>query len=137
MVYITRGLLDALLEMGEDAEPESITVGLSVTQAKAFDAELSVPPSTPVFTHLYLPDAGRSVSAVFGVDLGTPIGQTQGLFVTHPQGDLEVSLADDLHEVVIVAIPPWDDGSIAAFGRDGGGRDLVVVDAAPPPEEIG
>ncbi len=136
MVYATRGTVEALLELAADAEPQQITVGLSVTEAGAFPEPPELPPETPIFTHFYLPDAGESVSAVFGVDLSTPLGQTQGRFVSHPQGDLDVSREDDLHGVVLVAVPPWDADSIAAFGRDGRRLDLSVVDARPPDERL-
>jgi hypothetical protein len=88
----------------------------------------------PVFTHFYLPRDDDSVSAVFGVDLGTPVGQTQGRFVSHPRGELSVSETDDLHEVVFVAVPPWDDDSVAAFDRRGTRREFSVLDVEPPAE---
>ncbi|PSP79659.1 hypothetical protein BRC81_03920 [Halobacteriales archaeon QS_1_68_20] len=136
MVYATRGTVEALLELAADAEPRQVTVGLSVTRAGTFPDPPDLPPQTPVFTHFYLPDAGESVSAVFGVDLSTPLGQTQGRFVSHPQGDLDVSREDDLHDVVLVAVPPWDEASIAAFGRDGRRLDLSIVEAHPPDEGL-
>lgn len=136
MVHATRGLIEVLLEMAAAAEPREVTVDLSVTRAEAFPEPPDVPPDTPIFTHFYLPDAGESVSAVFGVDLSTPLGQSRGRFVSHPQGRLEVSREDDLHGVVLVAIPPWEDDSIAAFGRDGRRLELTVVDAEPPREEL-
>ena len=129
MVYLTRGLLDVLLETASDREPDRVTVGLAVTPAGEFDG-LDLPAETPVFTHLYLPDAGRSVSAVFGVDLGTP----PGLFLSHPDGSYDLTRRDDLREVVLVAIPPWRADAVAAFGRDGRRRELVVLDAEPPVE---
>ena len=89
-------------------------------------------PETPVFTDFYMPETGASVSAVFGVDLSTPPGQTQGRFVSHPTGRLELERTDDLHEVVFVAVPPWETGTLAAFDRNGRRRRLHVVDAHPP-----
>ena len=135
MVHATTGLLDALLEAARRREPERLTVGLAVTRAGAFP-ELDLPADTPVFTDFYLPDAGRSVEAVFGVDLGTPSGQTPGLIVSHPNGVLALERTDDLREVVIVAVPPWDRDAVAAFGRDGSPRDLDLVDAELPEESI-
>jgi hypothetical protein len=88
-----------------------------------------------VFTHFYLPSAGSSVNAVFGVDLGTPVAQTAGRFVSHPQGRLDVSKRDDLHAVVFVAVPPWDDDSVAAFDRHGARQDLSILDVEPPAED--
>ena len=133
MIYVTSGLVDALLDMAANAEPDDLTVGLATSTA----AELSIdelPPETPVFSDFYLPSSGGSVSAVFGVDLGTPLGQTQGRFVSHPRGDLAVSETDDLHEVVLVAVPPWDDDSVAAFDRAGRRREFTVLDVEPPVE---
>lgn len=133
MQYATRGLAQTLLRMAGESEPDQTTVPLAVTPASEIpDADLD--PETPVFTHFYMPDAGGSVNAVFGVDLGTPVGQTQGRFVSHPQGRLEVSTRDDLHEVVFVAIPPWDDESLAAFDRRGRKRELRILDVEPPEE---
>jgi hypothetical protein len=133
--YVTRGLQRTLLRLAGEAEPESTTIPLSVTPAGEFGADTGLDPETPVFTHFYMPDAGGSVSAVFGVDLGTPVGQTEGRFVSHPQGDLGVSKLDDLHEVVFVAVPPWDDDSFAAFDRRGVRGRVTVIDAEPPEEE--
>ncbi len=133
MQYATRGLAQTLLRMASESEPESTTVPLAVTRAGEIpDADLD--PETPVFTHFYMPDAGASVNAVFGVDLGMPVGQTQGRFVSHPQGDLGVSTTDDLHEVVFVAVPPWDDESFAAFDHRGRRRELRLLDVEPPEE---
>jgi len=136
VTYATRGLLEVLLELARDAEPDSVTAGLATTPAGEFDADLGVAAETPVFTHLYLPDAGASVRDVFGVDLSTPPGRTSGLFVSHPQGGLQLTREDDLREVVFVAVPPWEFDAMAAFNRDGTGRELAVVEAEPPREEF-
>jgi hypothetical protein len=136
VVYVTRGLLDALLEMAEAAEPEATNVVLASTPAGEFETDLDLPPETPVLTHLYLPDAGRSVRAVFGVDLGTPAGRGRARFITHPQGKLEVTERDDLAGVVLVAVPPWEDASLAAFDRAGTRLELDVLDAEPPQESL-
>jgi hypothetical protein len=74
VVYITRGLLTALLELAADREPESVTVSLASTPAEEFETDL--PAGTPVFTDMYLPDTGGSVTAVFGMDLSTPTGDS-------------------------------------------------------------
>ncbi len=151
MVYITRGLAEVLLDRAREADPDSVTAALAVTPASeltaadgageletvadagdgATDTE-SLDPETPVFTDFYLPEAARSVSAVFGVDLSTPPGQTQGRFVSHPLGRLELDRSDDLAEAVFVAVPPWDVDSLAAFDRNGRRRPLHVLDAHPP-----
>ncbi|MFO7926563.1 MAG: hypothetical protein ACQET5_09040 [Halobacteriota archaeon] len=132
MVYITRALLTALLELGEDRDPSSVTVSLAVTPARDLDAGL--PPDRVVFTDMYLPDTGGSVTAVFGMDLSTP--GAAGRFITHPDGTLALTKADDLHETVFVAVPPYDIESVAAFDRSGTGRSMVIVDAEPPAGEI-
>ncbi|MFB6202689.1 MAG: hypothetical protein ABEI98_11860 [Halorhabdus sp.] len=134
-VYATTGLVDVLLERAAERAPDRETVSLSVTTAGEFP-DLDLPPETPVFTHFYLPNAGNSVNFVFGVDLGTPAGQTQGRFVSHPNGRLEPARTDDFHATLFVAVPPWDRDAVAAFDRDSTRRDLYLVDAAPPEETI-
>jgi len=135
MVHVTRGLLDILLEQAADRDPGAVTIELAVTPAGEFEG-LDLPPEAPVFTTFYLPDAGRSIEAVFGSKLATPSGRAPGLFVSHPEGSLSLSRTDDLREVVLVAVPPWDRSSVAAFGRDGRRRDLDVLDAEPPVESL-
>ncbi len=136
MVYVTRGLVTVLLDIARDAEPGSVTARLAVTDASELTGADDLPPEAPVFTDFYLPDSGRSVTAVFGVDLSTPSGQTQGRFVSHPQGDLEVSRTDDLAQVVFVAVPPWGAETLAAFDRRGRRQELTIVDAEPPQDTI-
>jgi hypothetical protein len=136
VVHATSALVEVLLELAADAEPDAVTTGLSVTPAGQFRTETGLDPETPVFTHFYHPQAGESVSAVFGVDLSTPPGRTQGLFVSHPTGGLEVTKEDDLHGIVLVAVPPWEQADLAAFTRDGSRQELVIVDAEPPVEEL-
>ena len=134
MIYATRGLVEVLLELAREAEPEPVTVELSVSRAGEFEGDLGLDPETPVLTHFYMPEAGESVSAVFGMNLTTSAGQTQGRFVSHPDGELQVRREDDLHGIVLVAVPPWDVDSVRAFARDGTGRELVLLDAEPPEE---
>lgn len=143
---VTAGLLDALLELASAREPESVSTLLAVAPASelesvaadggdgpsagtpltALDAEM------PVFTEFYVPSEGRSVDAVFGMDVSVPHGQAQGRFVSHPLGELSVSSEDDLHEVVLLAVPPWTREDVAAFDRSGRRLSLEVVAAAPP-----
>jgi len=135
VVYVTRGLVETLLRMARDAEPNDVTISLAVTEAAELpDADLD--PETPVFTDFYLPSAGGSVNAVFGMDLGTPAGQTQGRFVSHPDGYMGVSKLDDLHEVIFVAIPPWDTDSFGAFDRSGRTVEVEILDVEPPEESL-
>lgn len=132
VVYATRGLVEGLCDLAREREPESVTISLSITSAGEFAPEL--PPETPVFTHFYFPEAGGSLAAVFGMDIGTPAGQTQGRFVSHPQGRLRLTQTDDLHGIVFVAVPPWERASVAAFSRNGIERSLSLVDAEPATE---
>ena len=135
MVYVTRGLVETLLRMAREAEPDDVTISLAVTRAKELP-EADLDPKTPVFTDFYLPSAGSSVNAVFGMDLGTPAGQTQGRFVSHSDGYMGVSKLDDLHEVIFVAIPPWDTESFGAFDRSGRTVEVEILDVEPPEESL-
>ncbi|MCQ4333208.1 hypothetical protein KM295_06880 [Natronomonas sp. F2-12] len=132
MVWITRGLLTALLELAEDRDPSDVTVSLAVTPAAELDADL--PSDRSVFTDMYLPDTGRSVTAVFGMDLSTP--GAAGRFRSHPDGTLALTKADDLHEVVFVAVPPYGIENAAAFTRSGDGLAMEIVDAEPPASDF-
>lgn len=135
-VYVTRSLLDTLLASAREAEPESLSVGLAVTPAGRLTGADEVPETMPVFTHLYVPERPNAVSSVFGVDLQTPPGRAPGRFVTHPFSSLALTKRDDLREVVLVAVPPWDDESVAAFDRRGRRLPLRAVDAVPPDETL-
>jgi hypothetical protein len=133
VVYATRGLLDALLELARDRDPSGLTVSVATTPAGELD-DVGLDPETPVFTDLYLPETGGSVSAVFGMDLGTP--RAEGRFLSHPDGYLGLRQTDDLHEVVLVGVPPYDASSVAAFDRRGRGLALDVLDVEPPQESF-
>jgi hypothetical protein len=135
VVYVTRGLVETLLRLAREAEPNDVTISLAVTRAEDLP-EADLDPETPVFTDFYLPSTGGSVNAVFGMDLGTPAGQTQGRFVSHPDGYMGVSKLDDLHEVIFVAIPPWDTDSFGAFDRSGRKKDVEILDVEPPEESL-
>ncbi|EMA35351.1 hypothetical protein [Halobiforma nitratireducens] len=140
MVYITRALVDVLLDLASDADPDCIETGVSVTPARELegrDAD-SIPSETPVFTDFFLPDPGNAVNAVFGVDLSTPARQAQGQFVSHPLRELEVTKRDDLAEVIFVAVPPWTDeeDSLGAFDRTGERQPLEIIDAQPPEQSF-
>nr|WP_220132489.1 hypothetical protein [Natronomonas sp. LN261] len=124
--------MTALLELATDRDPSSVTVSLAVTPADELDA--SLPPDRPVFTDMYLPDTGGSVRAVFGMDLSTP--GAAGRFITHPDGVLALTKRDDLHEVVFVAVPPYELDDVAAFDRSGAGRSIEILDIEPPDGEI-
>jgi hypothetical protein len=119
--------------MADERAPDSTTISLAITKAAEIP-EADLDPETPIFTHFYLPNAGGSVNAVFGVDLGTPVGQTQGRFVSHPRGDLRLSKRDDFHEVIFIAVPPWNDDDIAVFDRTAEEQELTILDVEPPEE---
>nr|WP_305794615.1 hypothetical protein [Halomarina rubra] len=121
-----------LLSVASDRDPQSVTVGLTVTPASDLDGGDDLDPETQVFTHFYHPDAGGSVNAVFGIDLASP--RTQGRFVSHPDGDDRLKRTDDFHEVVFVATPPWDE--VVAYDRGGTRLPVTVVDAVPPSESV-
>jgi hypothetical protein len=133
-VYATVGLVTALQDIAEDRSPSEVTVALTTTPAGEFEPPLDLPPETPVFTDFYLPGTGGSVAAVFGMDLGTPA--SDGRFVSHPDGHMAVRQTDDLHEVVFVAVPPWEETDVAAFDRRGRGRTLELLDVEPPVESL-
>lgn len=134
MVYATSGLVEALLELARDRDPSQLTVSIATTPAEDLGEDVDLEPGTPVFTDFYLPGAGGSVSAVFGMDLGTP--RAAGRFVSHPGGYLGLQQTDDLHEVVLVAVPPYDRSSVAAFGRSGAELPLTLLDVEPPEESF-
>jgi len=129
-VHATRGLVELLLERAAAAEPERENLVLDATPAADFEAELGVDSSTPILSHVYFPTAGRAVSDVFGVDLGTPAGRGRARFLSHPQGPAELTRRDDLAGVVLLAVPPWE--GLLAFDRRGRRLPLAVVDAEPP-----
>jgi proteasome lid subunit RPN8/RPN11 len=135
VVYITRGLLEVLVDLARKGDPEEVTAALAVTPAGELDGA-AVGPETQVFTDFYLPETGGSVAAVFGVDLATPPGQTQGRFVSHPRGEQGVSRTDDLHEVVFVAVPPWGPDQVRAYDRSGRRQTLTVLDVEPAPGSL-
>lgn len=135
MIYITRGLVETLLRFGSEKDPDPTTIPLAVTRAGELpDAELA--DDTPVFTHFYMPSAGDALNAVFGVNLTNPAGQTPGVFVSHPRGDLQVSKRDELREVIFVAVPPWEERSLRAFGRRGDAREYTILEIEPPEESL-
>ncbi|ELZ39430.1 hypothetical protein [Halorubrum tebenquichense] len=136
MIYVTRDLLTVLRERAASEDPDEVNLRLSATPAGEFETGLGLDPETPVVTHFTLPSVGSSVSSVFGVDLGTPAGEGGARFVSHPDGFLGVSRTDDLAGVVFVAVPPYDEDSVAAFDRSGDGVELAVVDAVPPTESV-
>lgn len=130
--HATEGLVDALLDLAAGREPNRVSTLLAVTPAEELEDDGTLDPGVPVFTDFYLPSEGRSIDAVFGMDVSVPHGQAQGRFVSHPLGELSVSMEDDLHEVVLVAVPPWTRDDVGAFDRSGSRLGLSIVDASPP-----
>lgn len=135
MIHVTRDLLTVLLGQAAERDPAETNLRLSATRAGDFESDTGLDPETPVLTH-FTPDVAESVNAVFGVDLGTPAGHGGARFLSHPDGFLGVSRTDDLAAIVLVAVPPYDDDSVAAFDRSGDGVELAVLDAAPPEESL-
>lgn len=133
VIYITRGLKETLLRLASEADPDSETIPLAVTEAKDLP-ETDLPDETPVFTHFYMPSKGDALNAVFGVDLKTPAAQTPGIFVSHPVKRLKVTKHDDLREVIFIAVPPWTDDAFEAFDRKGNPQEYAVLDVEPPEE---
>ncbi|MCL9813127.1 hypothetical protein [Natranaeroarchaeum aerophilus] len=131
-VFVTEGLVDALLEYAAQEDPESLSMALSITPAGDLEGADDLDPDTPVFTDLYVPQQDRSVNAVFGMDFTIPPRQTQGRFLSHPDGTADVTREDDLHEVILVAVPPWERDDVRAFNRSGKQLSLDVLDAVPP-----
>lgn len=145
-VFVARPLLDVLLELAEDTDPQSLTVALTtvradalvpsartetgVTRLAALDAD------QPVYAEFFLPNAGKSVENVFGVNLSTPPGRTRGRFVTHPDGNPDLDVTDDLSVRVLVATPPYEPGNVRVFDRNGRRLELVAVAADAPEEEL-
>jgi hypothetical protein len=138
VVYVTSGLVEVLLDIASDAEPEPVNVVLASSTVSELAFEGARPTELAdeesVLTHFYLPDAGRPVREVFGVDLGTPAGRGRARFVSHPQGPRELTERDDFAAVVLLAVPPWD--SLVAFDRSGARVDVDVLAAAPPHESL-
>lgn len=135
MYYITSGLVETLLRLADEKDPDSTTIPLAVTDADEIpDADLEE--GTPVFTHFYMPSKGDALNAVFGIDLKTPARQTPGIFVSHPLGELRVKKEDDLRQVVFIAVPPWDRDSFKAFDRHGAREEFEVLDVEPPEESL-
>lgn len=136
-VYVTRALVDVLLELAADADPKPLSVSLVTSPAR--DLEPSdgpgtpldeLDPDTPVFSDFYFPSAGNSIEAVFGVDLATPAG-IAGRFLSHPTGDPELGVEDDFAARVLLAVPPYEREDVRAYDRRGP-RDLVLVAAESP-----
>lgn len=139
MIHVTADLVEVLLEIAREEEPDPVSIGLSVTPFEELQfpddsPPPSIDPETAVFTHCYYPTAGGSVSAVFGMDLNTPAGNTPGIFLSHPDGRLTLTETDQLREVVLLAIPPWSQSTLTAFDRSGNERELRFIRGMPPEE---
>ena len=138
-VAVTRPLLEALLELARDREPDPVSVALATRPAGDLEptdgpgARLeTLSAATPVFADFSFPDAGGAVNRVFGVDLGRPAGTTQGRFVSHPRGDTALATTDDLAPHVFVAVPPWTLDDVRAYDRGGVRTPITVLAAASP-----
>jgi len=141
-VYATRALVETCCRLAADADSEPLAVSLVAKAAgklEAADGEgtplAELDPDTEVFAEFYLPGAGESLSAVFGMDLSTPSG-TDGRFLSHPDGLPEVSVTDDVHVRILVAVPPYGVEDVRAYDRNGRRLDLVLVAAHAAEEEL-
>lgn len=130
VIHLTQGLVTVLLELASDADPRPVTIQLAVESADELGID-ELDGDVPVFASFYLPDAGRSVEAVFGMNVAVPPGQTPGVFVSHPTGPLDVRTEDEHAERVVVAVPPWTDDQVAAFTRGGRRCRIVTHEVAP------
>lgn len=140
MIYVTRSLLAVLLERARETDPSDISVLLDTTPAGRFPDPptfdgASLDPDTPVLTHFYLPEAGGSVSAVFGMDLTTPAGRAR--FLSHPDGHPRPRETDDLAAIVLIAVPPYEETTVTAFDRHSRSVEFGLLDADPPEERLG
>ncbi len=117
-IHLTEDLLTVLLERANATEPGTVSIQLAVESAGDLGID-SIDPSIPVFSTFYLPDAGRSVEAVFGLNVAVPPGQTPGRFISHPTGPPSVTTGDDIAERMLVAVPPWDADHVTGYTRDG------------------
>lgn len=156
-LHVTAPLLSVLLEIAADAEPDPANVHLIATPAgdleplsgSAPDSEplaedgdakrrplADLDPSTPVYSDFYFPEVGNSLHFVFGVDLGTPAGQSRGRFLSHPDGNPDVTMRDDLAAAMLVAVPPWQPANVAAYDRDSTVRELAIVEGGTPDRDF-
>lgn len=136
VLYVTRGLVDTLLGFAAESDPDQVTVPLAVTRARDLP-EVDLPDGTPVFTHFYMPSEGDAVNAVFGMQLGIPSGETPGIFVSHPVQRLRLTREDEFREIIFIAVPPWEEDSLATFGRSGDEQEYTILDVEPPEESLG
>ena len=135
MVAITRDLLSVLCERAREADPDTVSITLDATPAAALAGDTTrIDADTPVLTHFYLPEAGASVSAVFGMELGRPSGRAR--FLSHPDGATGVSERDDLAARILVTVPPYEPDGVEAYDRHGRSETLHVVEAEPPEEPL-
>jgi hypothetical protein len=136
MPYITRGLLDGLLEMSASQEPSSLSVVLNATAAENFDSDITVEPTIEILSHFYFPQSEAPVTAVFGMELGVPAGRGKARFISHPQGPPEPTQRDTHAGVIIIAIPPWEADSCAVYDRHSNRLELEIINAAPPENRL-
>ena len=119
VVYITRGLFDALLEMAAAADPDDISVVLASTPVGEFeggiDSDLDLDADTAVLTHFYFPETSGSVNAVFGVDLGTPAGQGRARVLHPPDRRTAGGRGDNSCARLLFPVPPRDQEAISGL----------------------
>lgn len=115
--------------MADRKDPSKMTVKLRSRSGEEMETAADC---EEVYTEFYMPSADSAIESVFGFDIGIPIGQTDGVFISHPEGDRDVRMTDDLHRIIFVATPPWDgDDPLRAYSRDGEELQVKLVDDAP------
>ncbi|WP_435101004.1 hypothetical protein [Halarchaeum sp. P4] len=141
-VYATHALVETLCVLAADADPRPLSVALATSAPPDLDPSdgpgtplADLPADVAVFSDFYFPAAGRALDAVFGVDLATPSGSTEGRFLSHPMGEPDPTVSDDFAARLLVAVPPWDVADVRAYDRRGR-RPLVLVAANAPEEEL-
>lgn len=138
-VYATRALVETLLAIASDADPDPVGVTLTTDRPAALESTDgdglplgSVPAETPVYAGFTFPEAAQSVNRVFGVDLGTPPGASDGRFVSHPDGETGLRGDDETGPRTLVATPPWTIEALRAYDQSGSRRQLDLVAATTP-----
>lgn len=125
-IYISQELIKTLLDIAERSDPKKISIGLCVNKAESLNLD-NIPGKTPIFNDFYFP-SGKSLKKIFGVDISTPPMSTQGRFISHPSGFSKLSKRDNFHEIVFIAVPPWDQDSVKVFDRSGKNYELNIIE---------
>jgi len=128
---MTEELATVLLDTASRKEPADASILLFTAddnELREYAPELE---GKTVFVGFYSPDAGQSISSVFGVDLSVPNGAADGRFISHPNGDSSVKMEDDLHSIIFIGVPPWDTlgDNIRAYTRKGEELEIQFIES--------